>query len=192
MRRSLIAIGLTLMMVTTGCLGLGSVNPAEVPSQDAQDQGWEKTEETADSYAMGLGERAEKRYQPQDNPNRGAVSVNTANDIPFFDESELLPRAIDRMEERYNIELNKTGTRSVELANMEGAVTADEYTMENGPAEGKAITFTAPCDPFVAVIAFGTTPDDGGDDGGILGGSSSTTQTNYYEESVEVARHVTC
>lgn len=192
MHRTLIAVSLGLMMVTTGCLGLGSVSPAEIPSQDAQDQGWEKTDEDVRSYAMGLGERVSKVYNPQDRPNRGAVNVETVNDVPFLDEAELVPQAIDRLEERYNIELNKTGTRSVDLANMEGAVTADEYVIEGAPAEGKAFVFTAPCDPFVVVLGFGTTPDDGGDDGGILGGSSSAPGTNYYEQSLEVARHVTC
>lgn len=193
MRRSLIAVGLTLLMMTTGCLGLGSVTPGEVPSQDAQDQSWEKTNEDVQSFAMGLGERVSKQYRPQENSNRGAVAVETTNDVPLFDEGELLPQAIDRIEERYNLELEKNGTRSIELANMEGGVTADVYDLKNAPAEGKAIVFTAPCDPFVAVIGFGTTPDDGGGGGGILGSDSSTTTgPNHYEQAVELARHVTC
>ncbi len=192
MRRTSLAVGLTLLMLTTGCIGLGSVSPAEVPGQDAQDQGWEKTNEDVQSFAMGLGERVSKQYRPQESSNRGAVSVETTNDVPLFDEGELLPQAIERMEENHNIELEKNGTRSIELANMEGGVTADVYDIKGGPADGKAIVFTVPCDPFVAVIGFGTTPSDDGGGGGLLGGESTTTGTNYYEQSVEVARHVTC
>lgn len=184
-------LGLTILLVaalaTSGCLG--SVKPAKIPDSDLQEHGWEQTRKDQASVANGLGERVVFVYQPSGS-DRAGVSTISANDVPVFDESTLLPRLIQLIEKRRDIELNKTGQRELQLNNLDATVTADVYDVKGAPADANALLFTPPCSSFAAVLAYGTT--GGGSDGGGFFGGGSEDGTSYYNQAVKVAKDVEC
>lgn len=125
---------------------------------------------------MGLGELETITYET----NRGfaGVTVATLNDVPLLDErSRVEPAAIEQIEERYGVQLEETGTTTLELANRDAQVQGTEYDVQGAPAEAKAVLFPVDCDPFVLVVAYG------------LAGSGFGAS---YQDAQDVGRHVVC
>lgn len=198
MRRAPLAILLVAALTTTGCLG--SIDPARIPQATLDDHSWAEANEDRASVAGGLGERVILTYEPAGGPYAG-VAVISANDVPIFDESQLLPRLIEKVEERQNVQLEENGSRQLSLTNLDTSVQATVYDVKGAPADAQAVLFTAPCSAFAAVLAYGTTESrDGGGGlptpGGDLLGQESSSQdddgSTAYDEAVTVAQDVTC
>lgn len=168
---------LGLLLLTSGCLGLGGVSPAVVPSEDLPSS-WSQTDQDTQGIAMGLGELETLTYEA--NSRATGVVVATLNDVPLLDErSRVEPRAIQEIESRYGVQLEESGTTTLELINHGSQVEGTEYDVQGIPVDAKAVLFEVGCDPFVLVIAYGTTSD-----------TRFTDPT--YGEAKEVARHVVC
>lgn len=194
MQRSLLALALVASVSLTGCLG--SVEPAKIPQQTLDEHGWEKTREDRAEIAGGLGERVILSYR--EGNTRGATTVS-ANDVPIFDESSLLPVLIEQVERQQGVKLEETGEREIQLNALDATVTATVYDVKEGPADAKAVVFTAPCSSFAAVLTWGTTGSGSDGGGGLPGpitgvddGSQDSSGDTAYDEALEVARDVVC
>lgn len=170
-------VPLVLLAATlSGCIG--SVTAARIPSSTLDDQGWSRTDTSSRSMAFGLAELKVRDYR-SDGGFAGAT-VASMNNAPIVNEEKrVLPLAIKRIEKSRDVNLVKTGTRQMDLVNLDTTVTADVYRVENAPGDAKAVIFTPPCDPFVIVVGYGSTG------GGIVAGAS-------YEDARNVVRHVIC
>lgn len=167
---------LGLLLVTSGCLGLGGVSPAYIPSQDLP-ASWSEDDRVSQAIAMGLGELETITYETND--GFAGVTVATLNDVPILDErSRVVPAAIDRIEQRHDVTLEESGTTTVELVNQGGQTSGTVYDVQDAPADAKAVMFTVDCDPFVLVIAYGTT-----------GGRFTEA---LYGEAQDVGGHAVC
>lgn len=194
MRRSLLAIALVASVALTGCLG--SVEPAKIPQQTLDEHGWEQTREDRAEIASGLGERVILSYQ---GGNTRGVTTVSANDVPVFDESSLLPVLVEQVERQQGVKLEETGEREIQLNNLDTTVTATVYDVKEGPADAKAVVFTAPCSSFAAVLAWGATGSGSDGGGGLPGpipgvddGSQDSSNDTAYQEAIDVARDVVC
>lgn len=167
---------LLLTVALAGCLG--GVTAAKLPSSTLQDHGWSRTDRSSRSLVMGLAELKVRDYESED--GFAGATVASMNDVPIVsEEKRVLPRAIKRIEKQRNVDLVKTGTRTMDLANLDATVDADVYRVENAPGEAKAVIFTPPCGPFVIVAGYGSTGS------GLVAGAT-------YEDAREVVRHVVC
>lgn len=181
MRRTLWASLVLASLLLSGCLG--SVSPAEISQNTLDQRGWSETNTDEQSVAMGLAQIVTKDYEPNGSPQGTGAIVATTNNVPILDESRFIPRAIERVEQQRNIELEEAGTTTVSLPELgvEG-VDAQLYTFQKSGASGKAILFTPDtCGPFVVTVGYGITG---------AGGISGVEQT--YNEAKNVARNVVC
>lgn len=167
---------LGLLLLTSGCLGLGGVSPAFVPSEDLP-ASWSETDRDTQSIAMGLGELETIAYQTND--GFAGVTVATLNDVPLLDErSRVVPAAIDQIEQRHDVTLEESDTTTVELVNQGGQTSGTVYDVQGAPADAKAVMFTLDCDPFVLVIGYGTT--------------GGTFTEALYGDARDVGAHTVC
>ncbi len=148
---------LGLLLSTTGCLGLGGVDPAFVPANDLPPS-WSEDDRVSQGIAYGLGELETISYSTND--GFAGVTVATMNDVPFVDErSRAVPAAIEQIEKRYGVTLEESGETTIELDNQESQVQATVYDVRGAPTDAKAVMFDIDCDPFVLVLGYGTTTD---------------------------------
>lgn len=188
-----------LTALTSGCLGLGSVEPAEIPDETVEEHDWRQTRDERQDYAGGLAELATYEYEPPSNAvaKVAGVMVATLNDLPILDERErLIPIALEKIEEDRGVEFQETGTRSMELINIGSTVEGTEYDIRQGPNEAKGVLFTPECDDFVAVVAYGPIDSGGDDDGGglpIIGDTAGQGGfVHDYEKARSIAQAVVC
>lgn len=146
-----------LLLLTSGCLGLGGVSPAYVPNEDLP-ASWSEEDRVSQAIAMGLGELETIGYESSD--GFAGVTVATLNDVPFVDErSRVVPAAIDKIEEQYGVTLEESGSTTIDLANQGGQAQGTVYDVQGAPADAKAVMFAVDCDPFVLVLGYGTSTD---------------------------------
>jgi hypothetical protein len=178
--RAALWAGLLALAMMAGCLG--GVDPAEISEQTLNQKGWSQTNSDTQPVAMGLAEIATKEYRGPSGQDATGVTVATTNDIPILDERRFIPNAIEKIEEKRGITLEKTGTTKVSLPQLGGTETdADVYDFEKSGAQGKAVLITPEeCDPFVISVGYGLTQ------GSELAGSAT------YNEAKDVARNVAC
>ena len=182
MHRSVWLAILLLASLTAGCLG--NVEPAEIPEEAYEERGWQKTRDDTQSLALGLVEVVIREYS--DPQGFSGITLATAPDFPFIDEeNDLIPLALDRVEEDQGVEFVPIGTRTLQLANIGGQVTANEYDVRGKGVPAKAVIFSPSCNDFVAVVAYGVSTSS---DGGLFGGSG----TSLYKEAQEISRRVVC
>lgn len=179
-RAGLVAL-LLVLPALTGCLG--SVEPATIPQSTLSEKNWELAKTDEQSIAMGLGQLVTKDYRPRSGggPLGGGTKMSgaivaTSNDVPVLDETRFIPRAIEKVEKRRNIDLKEAGTTELDLPNVGGGttVTAQLYTFTKSGIQGKAALVTPACGPFVVAVGYGVVAE------------------NIYREAKNVARHVKC
>jgi hypothetical protein len=183
MRRVALVAALIATVPMAGCLG--SVDAAEISQSSLDDNNWQQTSRSEESVGGGLGQLVTINYEPSNPVNEnidatGAI-VATANDVPILDEERFIPDAIEKVEQQRNIDLEKTGTTTIDLVNLDTDIQGDVYKFEKQGAEGKAVLFTLnQCDPFVVTVGFGVTG----------GGGFGVEKT--YEEAKNIVRGVQC
>lgn len=183
MNRTALLLGLIVSSGLAGCLG--SVEPARIPQQSLQENGWSQTKSTSDNLVWGLGDLEIRDYEPES--GFAGATVATVNDVPLVDEEErLLPRAIERIEERRDVNLSKIGTERITLVNVGSTIEATEYEVQGAPGPARALVFTPTCAPFVAVASYGLQTSG---DGGVFGSDEERTP---YQEAKDIGRHVAC
>jgi hypothetical protein len=155
MRRRLLVATVALAALAAGCL---SVSAAEVPEEDLNANSWQEHSESRETVAMGMAEVVTTEYRPSNDAGVTGVIVATAPNVPIYDESNLLPRAIEQVEQKRNIDLTKTGQTDLSLSNLDVQTSADVYDFEKNGAQGQLVPFEAPgCDDFVVVAGYGIT-----------------------------------
>lgn len=161
-----------------GCLG---VTAAEIPEDERNDENWQETSSERQSVAFGMAELVTKEYRPNNDVGVTGITVASAPDVPIYDETNLLPRALEQVEQKRGIELTKSGTTTLSLSNLGADTSADVYRFEKNGAQGRLVLFDAPgCDSFVVVAGYGITD--------AAGLSDETT----YGEARDLASTVTC
>lgn len=174
MRRLLLAASLAAVVLLAGCLG--SVEPATIDESSLQNQGWSEQSRSSDSLFLGMGDLVRVEYGPSGGADFAGATVATVNDLPVVDEEEqVLPRAIEQVEEQEGVKFTQPSERSLDLAQMGTTVSATEYVVEGAPAPAKAVIFTPDCPDFVIVAGFGT-----------------TSPANFYNDARNVVRGVVC
>lgn len=165
--------------LAAGCLG---VTAAEIPEDERNDRNWHESSSKEETVAFGLAELVTKEYRPDSGVGITGVTVASAPDVPIYDETNLLPRAIEQVEEKRGITLEKTDeTASLSLTNLDAEVDAPIYRFEKGGAQGRLVLFDAPgCDSFVVVAGYGVT-----DPAGVSGEAT-------YGEARNLAATVDC
>lgn len=158
MRRHLLVAALVAAVSLSGCLG--SVTPATVPQSTLDDEGWVEKDSTSDSLFLGVGSVERRNYGPPGDDFTGAT-VATVSDLPVIDEREqLLPRAIENVEEERGVSFEDPTSKSVQLTNMDQEAPATEYDVKGAGGPAKALVITPNCEPFVVAAGFGTTIGD--------------------------------
>lgn len=178
MRRLMLLAFVVAAALGAGCLG---VTAAEIPEDERNAKNWQETSSERQTVAFGMAELVTKEYGPNNDVGVTGATVATAPDVPIYDETNLLPRALEQVEQKRNIELTQSGTTTLSLSNLGADTDADVYRFEKNGAQGKLVLFDAPsCDAFVVVAGYGIT-----DPAGI---SDETT----YGEARDLARTVAC
>lgn len=201
MARALWVALILVASLTSGCLGLGSVEPADIPEEGRDD--WRQTRNDRQDYAGGLAELVTVEYEPPENAvaKVAGVMVATLNDLPILDERErLIPIALKKIEEDRGVEFVESGTRSMELVNLGSMVEGTEYDIRQGPNEAKGVLFTPDCEDFVVVVAYGPLADGGEDGNGSLpiigddptGTTAGSAIENHYAKARSIAKTVVC
>ncbi len=172
---SLVMVVLVVPLVA-GCLG--DVDAAELPDPEAQ--GWSMTSEDRDEMAFGFVEIVTKEYEPDGSLGTTGVIVASAPSVPLFDESQLLPMALEQVEQERGITLTKVDETSLTLTNLGMDTSAEVYDFQKDGAEGQTILFTpGACDAFVVVVGYGITA------AGMFGETA-------YQEARDMAASVVC
>lgn len=168
---------LLLVSTLTGCLG--SVDPATLPPEALDTHGWSQQGSSSQSLVLGLGDLEIRDYGP--GSGFAGATLASVNDVPLVSEEDrVLPRAIDRVEEKRGVEFTSPSTGSLELTNRGTTVEATEYDVEGADGPAKAVLFTPECGPFVIVAGYGTTAT------GLTGGAAP------YDDARDVVKSVTC
>lgn len=176
MRRALLAAFVLVLPFVAGCLG--DVSAAELP--DPQANGWSMTSEDREEMAFGFVEVVTKEYEPDGAMGTTGVMVTSAPNFPLFDESQLLPMALEQVEEDRGITLTKVDETTLTLTNLDMETSADVYDFQKSGAEGQAVLFTpSACDSFVVVVGYGITA------AGMFGEAT-------YQEARNMAANVVC
>lgn len=154
MSRRHLALALVAATLTAGCLG--GVEAATIPAQ-SQPSGWSEKGQDSQSLVAGLGTLELRDYGPSGNDFSGAT-IATMNDLPIVDEREqVLPRAIERVEEQRGVTFTNPSDKTVQLTNLNQQAPATEYDVEDAGGPAKALIITPDCDAFVIAAGFGTT-----------------------------------
>lgn len=157
MSRRFLALSLVAALLTAGCLG--SVEAATIP-QESMPSGWSEKNSESDSLVLGLGSLELRDYGPSGNDFSGAT-IATMNDLPIVDErDQVLPRAIERVEEQRGVRFTNPTGLTVQLTNLGQEAPATEYDVEGAGGPAKALIVTPDCDAFVIAAGFGTTVGD--------------------------------
>lgn len=154
MHRAWLAAFVLVLPFVAGCLG--DVSAAELPDPEAD--GWSMTGEDQDEMVLGMVEVVTKEYEPDGAMGTTGVIVTSAPNFPLFDESRLLPMALEQVEEDRGITLTKVDDTTLTLTNLDTETSAEVYEFEKDGAEGQAVLFTpSACDSFVVVVGYGIT-----------------------------------
>lgn len=153
MPRALPAAALVAALLTAGCLG--SVEAATIP-QDSLPSGWSLQNEDSQSVAMGLASLETREYGT--GSGFAGATVATTNDLPILDEEgQVLPRAIEQVEEKKGVRFTNPSELQVQLSNLDQQDTATEYDVEDAGGPAKALIVTPECGSFVIAAGYGTT-----------------------------------
>lgn len=153
MRRPLLALALTASVLAAGCLG--SVEAAKIP-QKSLPSGWSLQNEKSESIAFGLAQLKTREYGT--GSGLAGATVASVNDVPVLDERErVLPRAIEKVEEKKGVKFKNPSSLSVQLTNLDQKAPATEYDVEGARGPAKALIVTPNCGPFVIAAGYGTT-----------------------------------
>lgn len=179
MRRLLLLALVAAAGLAAGCLG---VTAAEIPEDERNERNWHESSSKEETVAFGLAELVTKEYRPDGGVGITGITVASAPDVPLYDETNLLPRAIEQVENERGITLEDTGEDAgLSLTNLDSEVDADIYRFEKNGAEGRLVLFDAPgCDSFVVVAGYGVT-----DPAGISGEAT-------YGQARDLAATVDC
>lgn len=178
MRRLMLLAIVVAAGLAAGCLG---VTAAEIPEDERNSANWQETSSEEETVAFGLAELVTKEYRPNSDLGVTGATVASAPDVPLYDESNLLPRALEKVEQERGIDLTHTGETTLSLTNLGADTDADLYRFEKDGAQGRLVLFDAPgCDSFVVVAGYGVT-----DPAGISGEAT-------YGEARDLARTVAC
>lgn len=154
MSRRILALSLVAALLTAGCLG--SVEAASIPPE-SMPSGWSQKGSESDTLVLGLGSLELRDYGPSGNDFSGAT-IATMNDLPVVDErNQVLPRAIERVEEQRGVTFTNPSDLTVQLTNLNQEAPATEYDVEGAGGPAKALIITPDCENFVIAAGFGTT-----------------------------------
>lgn len=175
--RARLAVAAGVALTLAGCLG--SVDPATIPAEALERHDWSRQASTSQNLVLGLGDLEIRGYGP--GSGFAGATLASANDVPVVsEENRVLPRAIQRVEEKRGVRFKDPSETTIRLENRGTTVQATVYDVEGAGGPAKAVLFTPNCGPFVIVAGYGTTTS------GLFGGASP------YDEARDVVGSVVC